>query len=438
MRARTGTKRISAPGETVFTKCAFRLLPLITAAFIINFLDRTNVGFAALTMNRDLGFAPSVYGLGAGIFFVSYSLFQVPSNLVLHRIGARRWISCILMIWGITAAANALISGAASFYVLRFVLGASEAGFFPGMILYLTFWFPKRHFARISAAFTAGNVASFVIGGPLASFVLSLDGVDGLHGWQWLFLLEGLPACMIGLAVLNFLPDGPANAPWLDADERRYIAAHLENEHAAKEQNVLRGLLDARVIALGVAYGGILFAIYGFGFWLPLLIQGAGFSNRANGLIIALLYIAAIPAMVLWGHSSDRKDERIWHTASAALVAACALFIASAATNNLVLLVAFAATGIAIYSTIAPLYGVVASFLTGPAVAAGIALINMIGGLLGGFAGQYVIGIIRERTGSYAVALAVIAASLVISAVIVLALGRAMVSQKNSFTVVEG
>ena len=306
------------------------------------------------------------------------------------------------------------------------------------MILYLTYWFPRRYFARFSAAFTAGNVASLVIGGPLASFVLSLDGVGGLHGWQWLFVLEGLPACLIGVAVLKFLPDGPSNASWLNEDERRYVAAHVNNEHAAKEQNVRRGLLDPRVLALGIAYGGILFAIYGFGFWLPLLIQGAGFSNGANGLIIALLYVAAIPAMVLWGRSSDRNDERVWHTASAALVAASALFFASAATNNFIMLVAFAATGIAIYSTIAPLYGVAASFLTGPAVAAGIALINMIGGLLGGFAGQYVIEIIRERTGSYTVALAVIAVSLVISALIVLALGRAMASQKNSLTVAEG
>jgi ACS family tartrate transporter-like MFS transporter len=437
-RARTGTKRISAPDETVFTKCAWRLLPLITAAFIINFLDRTNVGFAALTMNRDLGFAPSVYGLGAGIFFFSYSLFQVPSNLVLHRIGARRWIFCILIIWGMTAAANALISGAASFYVFRFVLGAFEAGFFPGMILYLTYWFPKRYFAKFSAAFTAGNVASFVIGGPLASFVLSLDGVGGLHGWQWLFVLEGLPACLIGFAVLNFLPDGPANASWLEPYERDYIAAQVNNEHADKEQNAMRGLLDPRVLALGIAYGGILFAIYGFGFWLPLLIQGAGFSNSANGLIIALLYVAAIPAMVFWGRSSDRNDERIWHTASAALVAAAALFVASVATNNALMLVAFAVTGVAIYSTIAPLYGVVASFLTGPAVAAGIALINMVGGLLGGFAGQYVIGIIRERTGNYAVALAVVAASLVISASIVFALGRAMASQKIPSRMLQG
>lgn len=429
MAATTVSGEYSASEQHVFAKCAWRLLPLVIVAFIANFLDRTNVGFAALTMNRDLGFAPTVYGLGAGIFFVSYSLFQVPANLILHRIGARRWISCILALWGVAAVATALTRGPVSFYVLRFLLGMAEAGFFPGIILYLTYWFPKRYFVRFSAAFTAGNVVSFVIGGPLASFILSLDGIAGLHGWQWLFVFEGLPACVIGFAVFKFLPDGPTVAPWLNEEERRYLALNVSHEHATKEQNVMHGLLGPRVLALGVAYGGILFAIYGFGFWLPLLVQGAGFSNRANGLIIALLYIAAIPAMVVWGRSSDLKDERIWHAASAALVAAVALFVASVTTNTLLLLIALAATGVGIYSTIAPLYGVVSSFLTGSAVAAGIALVNMIGGLLGGFAGQYAIGMIREKTGSYAPALALMAISLVVSAVIVLRLGRVVPSR---------
>jgi MFS transporter, ACS family, tartrate transporter len=406
------------------------LLPLITAAFIVNYIDRTNVGLAALTMNRDLDFAPSVYGLGAGIFFISYSAFQVPANVVLHKIGARRWIFFILMIWGLTAAANALIRGPADFYLLRFVLGGFEAGFFPGMILYLTYWFPKRYFGRFTAIFMTGNVASFVIGGPIASFVLPLDGAAGLHGWQWLFVLEGLPACLIGLAVLRFLPDRPANAQWLDEGERRYVASSVEHEQSTKEQDLLRSLRDPRVLALGIAYGGILFAIYGFGFWLPLLMQGAGFPNSRIGFLTALLYLAAIPAMILWGRSSDRKDERIWHVSTAALAAAAALFVASAVHSTVLLLIALAVTGAAMYASLAPFYGIASSFLSGPAMAAGIALINMIGGLLGGFAGQYVIGIIRERTGGYAVALAVIAASLVISACIVVALGRAMAPKK--------
>src|SRR5579864_3807146 len=210
--------------DRIFAKCALRLLPLITAAFIVNFLDRTNVGFAALTMNRDLGFTPTVYGLGAGIFFVSYSLFQVPANLALHRIGARRWISCILALWGAAAAATALTRGPISFYVLRFLLGMAEAGFFPGIILYLTFWFPKEFLGRFTAMFMAGNVLSFVIGGPLASLILRLDGVAGMHAWQWLFVIEGVPACIIAVAVLTVLPDGPGDAPWLNDNERRLVA----------------------------------------------------------------------------------------------------------------------------------------------------------------------------------------------------------------------
>ncbi len=418
--------------DRVFAKCAWRLLPLITAAFIVNFLDRTNVGFAALTMNHDLGFSPSVYGLGAGIFFVSYSVFQIPSNLMLHGIGARRWIFLILTAWGVTAAATAMSWDAGSFYALRFLLGAFEAGFFPGMILYLTLWFPRQYLGRFTAIFMAGNVASFVIGGPIASFVLSLDGAAGLHGWQWLFLLEGLPACLTGMAVLKFLPDSPADASWLTDNERRYVAGRVNREQDVKEHDLLRGLRDPRVLALGLAYGGILFAIYGFGFWLPLLVQGAGFSNRATGFVTAAVYVAAIPAMLLWARRSDAKDERIWHTASATIIAALALFVASVLQNTTILLLGLAITSAAIYSTLTPFYGVASSFLTGRAMAGGFAFINMAGGLLGGFAGQYVIGIVRERTGAYSAALALMGVTLLVSAVIVITLGRVMTARKST------
>jgi MFS transporter, ACS family, tartrate transporter len=410
--------------RVIYTKCAWRLLPLTIAGFIVNYLDRTNVGFAALTMNRDLGFSPSVYGLGAGIFFFSYSLFQIPANLVLDRIGARRWIFCILLAWGAAASATALIRGPESYYALRFLLGIAEAGFFPGIILYLTFWFPKAWLGRFTAIFMSGNALSFVIGGPLASFILTLDGRAGLHGWQWLFLLEGSPACVIGFTVLKLLPDGPAQAQWLNENERQFVAAGVRTEQSAKEQDLIPALGNPRVLALGLAYGGILFAIYGFGFWLPLLIQGAGFSNGLTGLVTAALYVGSVPAMIFWGRSSDRNDERIRHTAGGALLAAAALFVASVAHGNLLLLVSLALAGTATYSVLAPFYGVASSFLSGRAMAGAFALINMIGGLIGGFAGQYVIGVIREKTGGYAVALATMAAALLVSALIVLALGR--------------
>lgn len=416
----------------VFTKCAWRILPIVIAAFIANFLDRTNVGLAALTMNRDLGFTPTVYGMGAGIFFFSYSLFQVPANLVLHRVGARRWISFILTLWGIAAAATALTRGPASFYVLRFLLGMAEAGFFPGIILYLTFWFPKSVLGRSTSMFMAGNVLSFVIGGPLASVILSLDGAAGMHAWQWLFVLEGIPACVIAVAVWMLLPDGPGDASWLDENERHLVAGSVAAEQSNKEQNLMRGLLDLRVLALGIAYGGMLFAIYGFGFWLPLLVQGSGFSNRATGFVTGSLYVASVPAMLLFARTSDRRDERTWHVASATLFGAGALFIAAVTHVNFVLLPAVSLAGMAMYSALTPFYGLASSFLAGRAMAGAIALINMIGGFLGGFAGQYVIGMVRERTGSYAPALSLMAVSLLIAGAIVLTVGRGMSQHKSA------
>ena len=412
--------------DAVFRKCAWRLLPLITAGFLINFLDRTNVGFAALTMNRELGLTPSVYGLGAGIFFVSYSVFQVPANLMLHRIGARRWLFLILVAWGAAAAATATVKGATSFYVLRFLVGMAEAGFFPGIILYLTFWFPRRHLGRFTSIFMCSNPVSFVIGGPVGSAILSLDGMAGLHGWQWLFILEGLPACLVGIAILKLLPDGPADASWLTQDESRFVLTAITAEQSGKEQQLLPALRDFRVATLAIVYGGVLFAIYGFGFWLPLLVQSVGFSTTATGFVVAALYVAATPVMILWALSSDRRDERIWHAALAILVAAVALLFASAVHNSFVMLISLALTGAALYSALTPFYGVASALLSGPAMAGGIALINMAGGLLGGFAGQPVIGMIREKTGSFGPALAIMAASLAVAGLLVIALGRAM------------
>ena len=412
--------------EAVFRKCAWRLLPLITAGFLINFLDRTNVGRAALTMNRELGFTPSVYGLGAGIFFVSYSVFQIPANLMLHRIGARRWLFLILVAWGAAAAASAAVKGATSFYALRFLVGMAEAGFFPGIILYLTFWFPKRHLGRFTSIFMCANPVSFVIGGPVASAILSLDGMAGLHGWQWLFILEGLPACLVGIAILKLLPDGPADASWLTQDESRAVLTAITAEQSGKEQQLLPALRDPRVGTLAIVYGGVLFAIYGFGFWLPLLVQSLGFSTTANGFVVASLYVAATPVMILWALSSDRRDERIWHAALPILVAAVALLFASAVHNSFVMLFGLALTGAALYSALTPFYGVASALLSGPAMAGGIALINMAGGLLGGFAGQSVIGMIREKTGSFGPALAIMAVSLAVAGLLVIALGRAM------------
>jgi len=412
--------------QQIFSKCAWRLMPLIVAAYLVNYLDRTNVGFAALTMNNDLGFSPSVYGLGAGIFFLSYSLLMVPANLVLNRIGARRWIAFLLAAWGVAAVANALIRGPDSFYGLRFLLGAAEAGFFPGIIFYLTLWFPKAHIGRANAMFMCATSGSLVIGGPLASLILGFEGLAGFHGWQWLFLLEGVPACLMGVAIYRLLPDGPAHARWLKEHEKQFIAARLDGEDSAKERNALRALRNPRVLMLGLAYAGLLFAAYGFQFWLPLLVQGMGFSNTANGFIVAAVYGVQLPGIILCGHSSDIRSERVWHVATGALLGAAALVVASVAQSTLVALFALAVTGIAVSSVFAPFYGISSSFLSGPAMASGYALVNTIGNLLGGFGGQYFIGVLREQTGSYAAVLAALAAALLVSALIVLGVGRAI------------
>ena len=421
--------------DRVFAKCAWRLLPVIMVAYVINYVDRTNIGFAALTMNGDLGFSPTVYGFGAGLFFFSYSLFQVPANLMMQRIGARRWIFCILTAWGAVAAAGALIQGAYGLYTQRFLLGVAEAGFFPGIILYLTFWFPKAWLGRTTALFMAASQTSMLISGPLASLIFSLDTVWDLSGWQWLFLVEGIPACLLAPLILTVIPDGPARTPWLDTEERQLIAARLRGEEGTKERNVWAALFDVRVFALGIAYGGILSAIYGLNFWLPLLIQSAGFADRQTGLVTAIVYVLSVPAMILWGLSSDRRGERTWHVIGAALLAAAGLCTASVAGNSVILILALAAAAIGLGSVLPPFYMLAPLFLSGPAMAGGFALISSIGGLIGGFAGQYVIGILREMTGGYAMVLAAMAAALTITALIVFALDRSIIPRTATTTV---
>jgi ACS family tartrate transporter-like MFS transporter len=413
--------------DRIFAKCAWRLLPVIVAAYIFNYLDRTNIGFAALTMNSELGLSPSVYGFGAGLFFLSYSVFQVPANLILHRVGARRWIFILLLGWGAVATACALIRGAYSFYLLRFLLGIAEAGFFPGVILYLTYWFPKAWLGRATSLFMSATITGLVIGGPLATLIAHLNGVAGIRTWQWLFLLEGLPACLIGFAILKLIPDGPASASWLADDEKRLIAQRLQAEQGNKGTSALAALFDPRVLALGVAYGALLITNYGLALWLPLIVKNMGFSNGATGFVVALIWGSGVPAMILWGRSSDRRGERTWHVTFAALFGAAALLIASVAQNNAILLISLAAVAIGSSCWLPPFFMLAPLFLTGRAMAGGFALVSTIGGLIGGFAGQYVIGIIRERSGGYALVLAAMAVALLIAAVIVLALDRAIV-----------
>ena len=412
--------------HAIFAKCVRRLIPFMMLLYIVNYVDRVNVGFAALTMNRDLGFSAGVYGFGAGAFFLGYSLFQIPANLILEKLGARMWIFCILLAWGGISASNALVSTPASFYSVRVLLGIAEAGFFPGMIVYLTYWFPHAYRARLVGIFMAAIPVANIIGGPLSSLLLQLDGMAQLHGWQWLFLLEGAPACLLAFAVLAFLPNRPRDAVFLSAEEKTAIALRLAAEDSSQHRDFWPALQDPRVWALGVVYLGYSAGAYGVQLWLPQIVQGMGFSTLTTGFVIAIPYIATMIAMIVWGRSSDRSGERIWHVAYPAFVAFGGLAIASISGSDLVTFVALGFVLIGCYALQGPFWALPPVLLSGTAAAGGIALINTIGTGFGGFMGPAIIGAIKDATGGYAVGMAVLAIGPMLTGTIVLVLGRAM------------
>jgi MFS transporter, ACS family, tartrate transporter len=408
-RGRTVVQTESAAegtGRTVLRKATVRLIPFLFVLYIVSFLDRVNVSFAALQMNEDLGFSDAVYGLGAGIFFIGYFLFEVPSNLILERVGARVWIARIMITWGIISTAMFLVTGPVSFYLLRFLLGVAEAGFFPGIILYLTYWFPARERAKAVALFMTAVAIAGVIGGPLSGALLSLDEVVfGLSGWQFLFIAEGFPAILLGLAVLAFLPDRPSEARWLTDEERRWLEDSLSREEQLKTTHgthtLRQAFVDGRLWLLCGVYFGTVTSLYGISFWLPTIIEE--FSNLNEflvGLLSAFPYLAAAIGMVVFAWHSDRTGERRWHVAIPAGLAALGLALtgpigASPVAQMAVL--ALAAMGT--YSCLGTFWTLPATFLGSTAAAAGIALINSVGNL-GGFVGPYVVGYIREATGS--------------------------------------
>jgi ACS family tartrate transporter-like MFS transporter len=416
--------------EKVFGKCAQRLIPFMMLLYIVNYLDRVNVGFAALTMNKDLGFSPSVFGFGAGIFFFSYALCQVPSSVLLQRFGARRAVSCIMAAWGILSASTALVQGSASFYVVRFLLGVAEAGFFPGMVFYLTLWFPRGFRARFTAMFVCGIPLASIIGGPLSGLILGMDGLAGLHGWQWLFLMEGIPAGLLALAVLKILPDNPASAPWLSIDEKENVAGRIASDGVAGQRDLWPALRDPRIIALGLVGFGNGAALYGSQLWLPQIVKGMGFSNLGTGFVIALPYVAGMAAMILWGRSSDRRGERVWHIATACLISAAGFGAASIVQSNLLMVLALTFGVVGTLAYFGPFFSFPSSFSSGPAAAGGIALVNTFSNL-GGFLGPTVIGMIKQRTGDYADAMVALAVVLTASAMIILALGLAITGRKT-------
>src|SRR5262245_26173930 len=317
-----------AAKRSAIAKASRRLLPFLVLCYAVNFLDRVNVGYAALAMNADLGFTPSIFGIGAGIFFAGYILFEIPSNVALERFGARIWIARIMISWGLVATAMALVSGERSFYLMRFLLGAAEAGFFPGIVLYLTYWFPARERARVVALLMTAVPLATMIGGPISGALLEMHGFLGLKGWQWLFVIEGLPAVGLGLIALRFLDDKPEQASWLAPDERQALARTLADEADEARRvgyaDLGQALTRPRVLVLGFIYFCMVIGLYGLSFWMPQVIQTYGLSPFQIGLATAIPYFFAAIAMVLWGAHSDRTGERIWHISLALLIGGAA------------------------------------------------------------------------------------------------------------------
>jgi len=408
-------------------KAAIRLLPFLVLCYAVNFLDRVNVGFAALTMNADLAISPETFGFGAGIFFAGYLLFEVPSNLALQHFGARIWIARIMISWGLVAMAMSLVSGPYSFHVMRFLLGVAEAGFFPGIILYLTYWFPARERARIVSLFMVAVPLATVIGAPLSGLLLELDGVYGLKGWQWLFIIEGVPAVLLGFAALKVLDDGPAKAKWLSAPERKALNAALAAGERKARKHGYTGLVEAmtkpRIFALALLYFLIVIGLYGIGFWMPQLIKNFGLPNLTVGFLTAIPYLAASVAMVACGWNSDRTGERRWHIALPLLIGAAAFAWSAYAHDLLAAMIALSIATACIYAAVASFWSLPTAILSGSAAAAGLALINSIGNL-GGFAGPTVVGAAKEATGSFTRALLFLAAALAAGGLLALILGR--------------
>jgi MFS family permease len=405
----------------VLAKARRRLIPFLFLLYIVAYLDRINVGFAALQMNQALGFSATVYGFGAGIFFLSYALFEIPSNVILARVGARRWIARIMISWGLVSSATMFVRTAPEFYTLRFLLGLAEAGFFPGVIFYLTRWFPARERARTIAAFMTATLMAGVVGGPISGRLLSLHGAGGLDGWQWLFLLEGVPSIVLGFVVLKVLTERPQDATWLTEAERATLIACLRDDAAAVRHETTGGALsNSRTWLLAVVYFTIPVTLYGIGFFLPQMFKTAsGSSDVIVGLLSAVPYAAGAVAMVIVGRHSDRSGERRWHVLLPALVSAAGLTLCAATTGITWSVVSLSIAMAGLASMFGPFWALATSTMGGVGAAASIALVNAVGNT-GGFVGPYLLGAINDATHSFALGLLAIAAMLAAGAGLVL------------------
>jgi MFS transporter, ACS family, tartrate transporter len=417
-------------------KVSARLVPYLIVCYFVAYLDRVNVGFAALTMNKALGLTATMFGFGAGIFFLTYFIFELPSNLFLDRFGARKWIARIMVSWGIFSGAMAFIPNLASatglgneitFYTVRALLGFAEAGFFPGIIYFLTLWFPSVYRGRIIGLFMAAIPLSSVIGAPVSGMILGMDGIGGLQGWQWLFIIEAAPAVLLGIVTFFYLTDRPADAQWLDADERDWLSKRLETERAQRETvhqiSVGQAIFNPRVLALALVYFGLVACNYGVGFWLPQIIKQFGLSNAMTGWVTAIPYAVGAAFMVWYGRHSDTQVERKAHAAFALLIAAVGIAASTLTGNPVLTVLAFSFGACGVFGALPVFWTLPTAVLSGTAAAAGIAVINSIGNL-SGFFGPYAMGWIKDATGSFTGGLLLIAALAMVAMVIVLVLGH--------------
>ncbi|MCG2586828.1 MFS transporter [Massilia sp. TS11] len=411
----------------VYAKLDRRLLPLLFFCYVAAYLDRVNVGFAKLQMMGDLGLSDLAYGTGAGIFFIGYFLFEVPSNLILAKVGARRWIARIMIGWGLVSCANLFVRDAASFYLLRFLLGLAEAGFFPGIVLYLTYWYPAARRARIVAIFMSAVAVAGVVGGPLSGWIMArCAGLHGLAGWQWLFLLEGLPSIVLGVAVLLWLDDRIADARWLTPAEQQLLTQAVAAEARAIAPRSLRATFaDGRVWALALVYFCFVMGLYGVSFWLPQLLKNAGAQDVLTiGLMTAVPWCLGALAMIALARRSDRLGERRGHVALAGLAGAAGLLLSTLAAGQPWLsLAALSLATAGILATLPIFWSLPTAMLSGAAAAAGIALINSFGNLAG-FLSPFLVGAIREASGSTSGGMLVLAAAMLIGAAIVTRVAR--------------
>ena len=418
--------------DAIYAKVTLRLVPFLFVCYVAAYLDRVNVGFAKLQMLSDLKFSESIYGLGAGIFFIGYFLFEVPSNLLLHRFGARKWIARIMLSWGVISGCMMFVQTPTSFYVLRFLLGLAEAGFFPGIILYLTYWYPASRRSKVTSLFVTGIPMAGVIGGPLSGWLLtSLDGVNGLAGWKWLYLVEAVPSIVLGVIVLAFLNDRISAAKWLSPDEHALLERNVLAEvDRVESHSAMAAFRNGKVWVLSLAYFGTIMGLYGIGFWLPSLIKATGVTSNATvGWLVAIPYAAAVATMIWTSRSSDRMRERRWHVAIPSVLGAVGLVASTMVpptTAWAVVTLALATAGIV--TSLAQFWVLPPAFLGGAAAAAGIALVNSVGNLAG-FVSPFIVCFIKDRTGSTNAGLYVIAASLVATALIVLSFRKETVDR---------